>query len=272
MTAPRTIVSFHAHPDDEVLLTGGTLARMAAAGHRVVLVTATSGGAGLADPASRECGLAAVRAAELSRSARLLGCARVELLGYEDSGMDGTAGGPTAFCRTPLPDAAERLAAILEQEQADVLTVYDEHGGYGHPDHVAVHRVGVLAAQLAGTPRVLEATIDRDLLKRGVRAMGMLHLGRGIEVPPMAGAYLPRGEITHRVDVRAFTGAKRAAMAAHVSQAGGESADSRTLGLLLRLPRPLFRALLGHEWFAERGAARTLRPASTLFPGAEGVA
>jgi hypothetical protein len=135
-----------------------------------------------------------------------------------------------------------------------------------------VHRVGVLAAQLAGTPRVLEATIDRDLLKRGVRAMGMLHLGRGIEVPPMAGAYLPRGEITHRVDVRAFTGAKRAAMAAHVSQAGGESADSRTLGLLLRLPRPLFRALLGHEWFAERGAARTVRPASTLFPGAEGAA
>jgi hypothetical protein len=88
----------------------------------------------------------------------------------------------------------------------------------------------------------------------------------------MAGAYLPRGEITHRVDVRAFTGAKRAAMAAHVSQAGGESADSRTLGLLLRLPRPLFRALLGHEWFAERGAARTVRPASTLFPGAEGAA
>ena len=268
MTVPRTIVSFHAHPDDEVLLTGGTLARMAAAGHRVVLVTATSGGAGLADPASRDRGLAAVRAAELNRSARLLGCARVELLGYEDSGMDGTAGGPSAFCRTPLADAAERLAAILEQEQADVLTVYDEHGGYGHPDHVAVHRVGVLAAQLAGTPRVLEATIDRDLLKRGVRAMGVLHLGRGIEVPPMAGAYLPRTEITHRVDVRAFAGAKRAAMAAHVSQAGGESADSRTLGLLLRLPRPLFRALLGHGWFAERGAARTVRPASTLFPGA----
>ena len=169
MTAPRTIVSFHAHPDDEVLLTGGTLARMAAAGHRVVLVTATSGGAGLADPASQERGLAAVRAAELTRSARLLGCARVELLGYEDSGMDGTAGGPTAFCRTPLPDAAERLAAILEQEQADVLTVYDEHGGYGHPDHIAVHRVGVLAAQLAGTPRVREATSDRDLLKRGAR-------------------------------------------------------------------------------------------------------
>ncbi len=72
-----------------------------------------------------------------------------------------------------------------------MLTVYDEHGGYGHPDHVAVHRVGVLAAQLAGTPAGAGGhRSTADLLKRGVRAMGVLHLGRGIEVPPMAGAYL----------------------------------------------------------------------------------
>jgi LmbE family N-acetylglucosaminyl deacetylase len=247
-----TIVAFHAHPDDEALLTGGTLARAAAAGHRVVLVTATAGEVGLAGPAHLERGLGGVRSAELSAAARLLGCARVEVLGYADSGMDGSCGGAAAFARTPVHEAADRLAEILVEENADILTTYDENGGYGHPDHLAVHRVGALAARAAGTPRVLEATVDRALLGRALRAMRLLRLGRGVEMPDLSRAYLPRDRITHRIDVRAFTDAKRAAMAAHVSQAAG-GAD-RTLALLLRLPRPVFRQVLGHEWFAEPAA------------------
>lgn len=256
---PLTLVSFHAHPDDEVLMTGGTLARAAAAGHRVVLVTATDGGAGLADRASLARGLADVRVAELTASARRLGVAQVELLGYADSGSDGLAGGADAFARVPTADAAHRLADLLVREQADILTTYDENGGYGHPDHVAVHRVGHAAAALAGTPRVLEATIDRTLIERAVRTMRLLRLGRGIEIPSMAHAYLPRSAIAHRVDVGPFIDAKRAAMAAHVSQAGNAAAaapgsDDRTLAMLLRLPRPVFRAVLGREWFAEPGS------------------
>ncbi len=108
MTAPRTIVSFHAHPDDEVLLTGGTLARMAAAGHRVVLVTATSGGAGLADPASQERGLAAVRAAELDpvrAAARLRPgrAARLRGLGHGRH-RGGRRRSVARRCRTPPND------------------------------------------------------------------------------------------------------------------------------------------------------------------------
>jgi LmbE family N-acetylglucosaminyl deacetylase len=244
-----TVVAFHAHPDDEALLTGGTLARAAAAGHRVVLVTATAGDAGLAGGVHAASGLGGVRAAELSAAARVLGCARVEMLGYADSGMDGTAGGDRSFARTPPAESAARLADILLAEDADVLTTYDENGGYGHPDHVAVNRVGALAALLAGTPRVLEATVDRTLLHRTLQAMRLLRLGRRVEMPDLDRAYLPRDRITHRVDVRAFTAVKRAAIAAHVSQASGDA--DRTLSLLLRLPRPVFRQVLGHEWFAE---------------------
>jgi LmbE family N-acetylglucosaminyl deacetylase len=249
---PYTLVSFHAHPDDEALLTGGTLARICAEGHRVVLVVATAGEAGLATDAQLEAGLEGIRLAELAASARALGCARVECLGYGDSGSDGSLR-PGSFSAADPAEAAARLARILIEERADVLTVYDRFGGYGHPDHVAVHEVGHRAAGLAGTAVVLEATVDRDSLRRLVTLASRLRLP--VRLHP--DAYTPRAAITHRVDVRGHLAAKRAALAAHASQAGG--GDSvRTLRLLLRLPRPLFRLLLGHEWFVEVG-----RPAGT---------
>ena len=148
---------------------------------------------------------------------------------------------------------AERLAGILRDESADVLTVYDEHGGYGHPDHVQVHRVGVLAAGLAGTPVVLEATVDRTPLQRVAAVMRWIPGVSGL-VPPsrFADAYLPRDELTHRVDVRQHLAAKKASLAAHASQATG-GRGVRTVALLLRLPDPLLRRVLGHEWYRERG-------------------
>ncbi|WP_310961167.1 PIG-L deacetylase family protein [Nocardioides terrisoli] len=254
-----TLVAFHAHPDDESLLTGGTLARAAAEGHRVVLVTATAGEAGLADDASTRSGLGERRLAELDRAAAALGCARVVLLGYPDSGSDtptSSPGGPVPFALLDPAGPAARLAAVLDEERADVLTVYDEHGGYGHADHVQVHRVGVLAAELAGTPVVLEATVDRDLLGRIARLMEVIP-GLARLVPPgrFANCYTARSDLTHRVDVRRHLGAKRAALAAHHSQTGG-GRSIRTVALLLRLPRPLLGPVLGHEWFRERGRPR----------------
>ena len=248
-----TLVAFHAHPDDEALLTGGTLARAAAEGHRVVLVVATSGEAGLV--ADRQTGprLAARRRQELRAAATALGCARVEVLDYADSGMHGEAGGEAAFARADVESAAHRLAAILREEAADVLTVYDPAGGYGHPDHVQVHLVGSRAAELAGTPVVLEATVDRTALQRVLRVVSRLP---GIPADFAPGrfdrAFSDRQAITHAVDVRAQADAKRAALAAHVSQTVSDD-GSRTLAVLLRLPRPLFRRVLGTEWFVERG-------------------
>jgi LmbE family N-acetylglucosaminyl deacetylase len=145
-----TLVAFHAHPDDECIATGGVMAKAAEEGHRVVLVVATRGEHGevadgfLADGET----LAERRVQETHASAAALGVHRVEFLGYVDSGMMGTPENdlPGSFWTADVDEAAERLAAILREEGADVLTCYDEIGGYGHPDHIQVHRVGLRAA------------------------------------------------------------------------------------------------------------------------------
>lgn len=251
----RTLVSFHAHPDDEALFTGGTLARAAAQGHRVVLVVATDGESGLAAPGVGRVGAARVR--ELAASARALGCARVVRLGFADSGWrDSAREEPTVFSRLPVAEAAEPLADVLRQERADVLTTYDRAGGYGHPDHQQVHRVGAEAARAAGTPVVLEATLPREILHRTVRAAALVPgLLDNVNPRSFADAFTPRAQITHRIDVRAHLGAKRAAMAAHASQSTSD-AGLRTLALLLRLPPPLFSLVAGHEYFVRSGSGR----------------
>ncbi|MCU1451472.1 MAG: GlcNAc-PI de-N-acetylase, partial [Acidimicrobiales bacterium] len=165
-----TLVFFHAHPDDEAIATGGVMVKASEAGHRVVLITATRGEHGEVDDGFLDPGeqLGERRVKETAEAARILGAHRQEFLGYVDSGMMGT---PTndakeSFWQADLDEAANRLAAILEEERADVLTVYDENGAYGHPDHIQVHRVGVRAAELAGTPQVYESTINRDHMLR----------------------------------------------------------------------------------------------------------
>jgi LmbE family N-acetylglucosaminyl deacetylase len=237
-----TVVSFHAHPDDEALLTGGTLARCAAEGHRVVIVTATDGSAGLTDERRHpRSALGATRLQELEDAAAALGAHRVVSLGYEDG----------RFSDVPLDEAADALAAVLREENADVLTTYDRAGGYGHPDHVRVHHVGAAAAERAGAPVVLEATVDRTLLMRATRLMRVLPGSLRVSPQAFATSFSARSEITHRVDVRPYLGAKRAALVAHNSQTTG--ARRRTVGYLSALPPAVSRSVLGHEWFVERG-------------------
>jgi LmbE family N-acetylglucosaminyl deacetylase len=263
-----TIVSLHAHPDDEALLTGGTLARAAAEGHRVVVVVATRGEAGLAAGDPDAASLARVREDELAASARALGVARVVLLGHPDSGLapgQRADDGQVPFSELDPELLAIDVAAVLEEEDADVLTTYDAAGGYGHPDHVQVHRVGRRAAELSGTPVVLEATVDRDLLLRAtwpLRAGGrVLQMPR---LPDLTSAFTPRAELTHRVDVRPQVDAKVLALRAHASQGGGGD-GVRTLAFLLRLPPVLRRRVLGAEWFREVGRAPGTRLLDDVF-------
>jgi len=246
-----TLVAFHAHPDDEALLTGGTLARAAAEGHRVVLVVATAGEAGLARDAPGPQ-LGQRRRQELADAAAALGCARVEVLGYADSGMYGEAGGEHAFSNADVDVAAARLAEILREEQADVLTVYDPAGGYGHPDHVQVAKVGVRAAELAGTPVVLEATAPGRAFTAVLR--GLSFLGHPLGGAPLgiAGVFAPPATITHRVRVRGVLRRKRAAMAAHASQQRGGT-GRRAIDRFVRLPLPVFWLVFGRELYVEHG-------------------
>jgi len=247
-----TLLTFHAHPDDEAIACGGTMAKAAAAGHRVVLVTATAGEQGeVPDGFLRpEETLAQRRREELAEAAEILGVARVELLGYRDSGMAGTPANdnPDCFWRAPVEEAAARLAKVLVEERPDVLTVYDERGNYGHPDHIQVHRVGVRAAELAGIERVFEATINRDEMRRIFRRAAELGLPG---LPDIEGVDdqmgLPEAMITTTVDVSAHLDVKRRAMAAHASQIPPDS-------FFLTMPEPAFTAAFGAEWYRLRGA------------------
>lgn len=250
----HTLVTFHAHPDDEAIATGGAMARYSAEGHRVVLVVATRGELGEVADGVLEPGeeLWQRRVAETERAAEILGVHRVEFLGYRDSGMMGepTNDEPNAFWAADLDEAAGRLAAILEEERADVLTAYDDHGGYGHPDHIQVHRVGLRAAELAGTPGVYESTMNRDHILRLLRERES-EIPEGVERPnpdDFGEFGTPETQITTTVDVRDFVDKKRAAMAAHQSQIDENH-------FFLMMPADAFREAFGHEWFIRRGAA-----------------
>ena len=243
-----TLVTFHAHPDDEAIATGGVMLKAAREGWRVVLVVATKGehagvGLELLEPGET---LGERRVRETHAAAEILGVSRVEFLGYVDSGMIGadTNDAPESFWQADVEEAAEKLAAILRDEQADVLTIYDDHGGYGHPDHIQVHRVGARAAELAGTPRVYENTMNRDQLVRGAK----LFAGENDDVPDFESDQTfgsSEDQITTAVDVAEFVDDKRRAMAAHASQIGEQS-------FFLTLPTEAFTYAFGTEWFIRR--------------------
>jgi len=247
-----TLVCFHAHPDDECIATGGTMAKAAADGHRVVLVVATRGEHGEVAEGFLDDGehLWQRRVKETEAAAEILGAQRVAFLGYVDSGMMGTPENdkPGSFWTADIDEAAGRLAAILREEQADVLTVYDDHGAYGHPDHIQVHRVGVRAAALAGVDKVFQSTINRDHIIRGMKERRDM-LPEGTEMPDFEAAPdfgSSEAVITGAVDVSAFLEHKRKAMQAHASQISEES-------FFLQMPPDVFAEAFGTEWYIRDG-------------------
>lgn len=145
------LLSFHAHPDDEVIGTGGVLARYSRLGEQVVVVTATDGAEGeihnYDDPDSLKPQLAEMRSQEIAVALAVLGVKHHEFLGYRDSGMMGTEANdhPDAFWRADFTEATKRLVGLIRKYQPEVMTIYDPFGGYGHPDHINVHRVGIAA-------------------------------------------------------------------------------------------------------------------------------
>lgn len=269
-----TLVTFHAHPDDEAIATGGTMRLAASAGHDVVLVTATRGECGEPVPGVLAEGeeLWQRRVSETHAAAEILGATRVEFLGYRDSGMMGesTNDDPNCFWQADIDEAAHRLAAILGDVHADVLTIYDDHGGYGHPDHIQVHRVGRRAAELAGVSRVFQATMNRTRIMESMkeRAQELSDLGEEAEERMQR---LEAGEdsfgsaeqdITHAIDVTSVIDVKRDAMIAHRSQISDDS-------FFLKMPPEVFAAAFGTEWYIELGRRREVgAPFGTdLFEG-----
>lgn len=264
-----TLVCFHAHPDDEAISTGGLMAKAAAAGHRVVLVCATRGEQGEPQPGVLDDGeqLWERRMVELARSCEILGADEPRWLGYEDSGMVGEAtnDNPACFWQSDHDEAVSRLVAILDEVDADVLTIYDEHGGYGHPDHIRVHTVGAAAAEAAGVANVFEATMNRDRMKVmiDIGRQAAADAGEEFEEPEidLDEVGTATADIAYRIDVRDAVTAKRAAMAAHRSQIGPDSG-------FMAMPDEVFGEAFGTEWFNLVGRAGSGDPEEVvLLPG-----
>ncbi|MEV4252592.1 PIG-L family deacetylase [Spirillospora sp. NPDC049652] len=268
MEHPLTLMAVHAHPDDEVLGTGGVLAQAAAEGHRAVLVTCTNGEQGddanglkPQDEGHDAESVARARLAELRESTSILGIEHVELLGYRDSGMVGWDANQDrrAFSNVPVEDAAARLAELMEKYRPDVVITYDDNGNYGHPDHIQAHRIAVAAAESTGIPRKFyETAVPRSGIKRMLEEAQRAGFPIDDDFDDDFGT--PDELITTVVDVSAHAGRKRKALEAHASQ--GDSI------FLLRLPDEIQAAVFGTEAFVRRYSRVDAElPETDLFAG-----
>jgi LmbE family N-acetylglucosaminyl deacetylase len=243
------VLAVFAHPDDESLLAGGTLAACSAAGRRVAIVSMTRGergpidGHGLAD---REA-LAGIREAELRAAAHALGASSAECLGYPDGELESA----------DEQQAAQALVGLLERERPEAVISFSGEGLYWHPDHLAVSRFLSAAGELLGedaAPKWLYgATWPEGHASRLVslaRARGLATDLWGID-PEAFGA--PADSITSALDVRPFLWAKLAALRCYASQIGPSH-------LLSELPDDLAEEFLGSEYFVRMRSGQPPKP------------
>jgi len=234
----RSILFVHAHPDDETVGTGATMAHYAASGAKVTLVTCTLGEEGeihvpaLAQlEAARADQLGGYRLIELDRACAALGVTDYRFLGgagrYRDSGMMGTPANehPRCFWRADVNEAAGYLVEIMRETRPQVLVTYDPNGFYGHPDHIQSHRVAMRAAELAaaegfGPAKIYWGAIPLSVLKAGFEAFaGSTDNPFGdvasVEEMPFG---TPDEDVAACIDGSEHHDAKMAAVRAHATQ------------------------------------------------------
>jgi mycothiol conjugate amidase Mca len=284
MTETLTLLAVHAHPDDEVIGTGGILARYAAEGARAALVCATRGEVGeIVDPTIDEQEarprLAEIREAELRAACAVLGVSDLFFLGYRDSGMAGTADNehPEAFCRADLAEATGHLVRIIRTLRPQDIVTYDQKGGYGHPDHVMAHRVAVAAFEAAGDPQRYPAdgldpwqpaklyytAFPRSWFDHIQDFLHRAGLPSPFDRPDLAPDHIgtPDDLITTRVDVRDYLVQKRQALTCHRTQIAADS-------FFFQIPEELANMGMGYEHFVRARATITApQPEDDLFIG-----
>ena len=242
-----TLMAVFAHPDDESFGIGGTLARYGADPDvRVVLVCATRGEAGeISDPelAVPER-LGEVREQELRCACQALGVDALHLLGYRDSGMAGAEenGDPRSLVMADFDEAVGKIVALIRSERPDVVVTSDETGGYGHPDHIAIHHYTKAAFAAAADPTRVPGGIDgrpesyqakklyyTGIPRRFFRALASKMVELGIEIPEryvkrLDGPWgLPDEVCTTDVNVQEFWETKQAAVQCHATQLNPDS-------------------------------------------------
>jgi len=261
------VLFVHAHPDDESMGTGGTIARLVAEGIRVDLVTCTDGAEGeihdpTLDPDEARPRLAQIRADELACSVDALGSGAIHhhMLGYRDSGMIGTDANahPESFWQSDLDEATRRLSEIVRSARPSAIVSYDENGNYGHPDHINAARIARQAYQASRgeawrVARFYEIAFSREhwtelmstMKERGIA----LPWNRDEEAAEESSDDTEFGrsdaEVTTRVDVSRYLDAKRRSMDCHKTQ-------RQDLGWLLDLPEDLADRAIDTEFYVLR--------------------
>ncbi len=250
MTSLPSLICVHAHPDDEAFFGGGASAHYAALGHRVVLITCTSGqlgfdGAGRSgdQPGHDALQTKVTRAGELQESAAILGISRVVSLGYDDSGMKGWPenDAPNAFANKDIDAVARAIAAIMDEEHAAVVVTYDESGFYGHPDHIKANEVTRVAVALSTTvERLYYSVVPEGVITSLVEGAATL----GLAMPSFvtdAGTHVHDELISTTLDVSNYVKIKHDAMAAHRTQIDNED--------LVEMNDDLFSLLFSTEYY-----------------------
>lgn len=243
----RTVLVVHAHPDDEAIFTGVTIRRLADAGARVVLVTATLGELGeVLVPLRPGETMAQRRVDELERAADLLGVSRLVLLGQRDSGLPGAADNvhPDSLAAADVNRVARRIAQLAEAERAEAIVHYDTQGIYGHPDHVAVHRIGRLAARFVGVTSY-ESTVDNEHLRDPAERAHLIHGAAQAAGLPYGLGAAEIGLVLAATPVELV--AKRAAIGVHASQVSPDAVTHAS-----------FAEAYGYEWYVREGARGVL--------------
>ncbi|MER8027531.1 N-acetyl-1-D-myo-inositol-2-amino-2-deoxy-alpha-D-glucopyranoside deacetylase [Streptomyces bauhiniae] len=271
----RRLLLVHAHPDDESINNGATMAKYVAEGAQVTLVTCTLGERGeVIPPGLRHLegdALGVYRRGELDAALQELGVRDVRVLGYRDSGMMGLADNddPAAFWQADLDQAAGALADVMVEVRPQVVVAYDDNGGYGHPDHIQAHRIAMRAVELAeGRGHRVEKvywnrmprTVVEDAFARLAEELPGLPFGKSADIADLPGV-VPDERITTAVDGTAYAAAKAAAMRAHATQI-------TVAGEYFALSNDLAQPLFATEYYElVRGSAEPGE--SDLFAGVE---
>ncbi|WP_030203906.1 N-acetyl-1-D-myo-inositol-2-amino-2-deoxy-alpha-D-glucopyranoside deacetylase [Streptomyces sp. NRRL S-87] len=290
----RRMLLVHAHPDDESINNGVTMAKYAAEGAHVALVTCTLGEEGEVIPAElahlaadRDDTLGAHRVGELAAAMAELGVTDHGFLGgpgrFRDSGMMGVAQNrrPGAFWNTDVDDAAPYLVEVIRRIRPQVLVTYDPHGGYGHPDHIQAHRVAMRAAELAAEKafrrdlgeaheiaKIYWNRIPRSVVEAGferLRAKGQESPMPGIAAVEDVPGVVDDDRITAEIGGAQYGAAKAAAMRAHGTQI---AVDGPFFALSNDLLQPLFTTEF-YELAVGRSGAPAGEREQDLFAGVD---
>ncbi|NRQ32640.1 hypothetical protein HII36_12440 [Nonomuraea sp. NN258] len=235
-----SLLCVHAHPDDEAIWTGGTLAKYADQGARTAVVTCT-------------WAEGTHRAGELERALDLLGAGEPRLLGYADGRNPDSAPGRPRLQDVPFDEAVGRVVEHIRDVRPDVVLTYDGYGGYGHPDHVLVHRITLAAVEAAGYDQLYPGSgapwrPRAAYLVTMPRSVVAAQWESVFGTPPDPGQTLPGvpdDQIDAHLDVSAYAELKWAAMHAHESEVG----RGASMTLLTSLPERARARLLGNEWY-----------------------